>query len=71
MGKKISLHIGGRNFDVEVDENFAPFIQHQMAKDFNVDGNNDLKLLMQAYVRKNYELYLQEQKIEEILKKID
>ena len=71
MSKKISLHIGGRNFDVDVDEQFSVFIEHQMAKDFNVNGNNDLKVLLQAYVRKTYELYTQEQKIKEILKKLD
>ena len=71
MSKKISLHIGGRKFDVDVDEKFAPFLEHQMARDFNVDGNNDLKVLLQAYVRKSHELYAQEQEIDKILKKID
>lgn len=71
MSTKISLHIGGRNFDVDVDEKFASYIEHQMAKDFNLDGNNDLKILVQAYVRKTYELYTQEQKMEEIIKKLD
>jgi len=47
-----------------------PFLEQQMRKDFNVDGNNDLKVLLQAYVRKNHELYLQEQKIEEITQKL-
>jgi len=68
---KISLHIGGRNFDVDVDEEFAPFIKHHMAKDFNVEGNNDLKVLVQAYVRKSYELYIQDKKINEIVKNIE
>ena len=71
MSKKISLHIGGRKFDVDVDETFAIFLEHQMAKDFNTEGNNDLKVLLQAYVRKSHELYEQEQKIDKILKKID
>ena len=71
MSKKISLHIGGRNFDIDVDDQFSVFVEHQMAKDFNIDGNNDLKILLQAYVRKTYELYTQEQKIDKILKKID
>jgi len=71
MSKKIGLHIGGRKFDVDVDEKFAPFLEHQMAKDFNVEGNNDLKVLLQAYVRKTHELYVQEQKIDNIIKKID
>lgn len=71
MSKKIGLYIGGRKFDVDVDDDFAPFLETQMAKDFKVDGNNDLKTLLQAYIRKNHELYTQEAKIEDILKKLD
>ena len=71
MSKKIGLHIGGRRFDVDVEEKFALFLEKEMADDFNIDGNNDLKILLQAYVRKNHELYLQNKKIDEILKKIE
>lgn len=71
MTKKIGLHVGGRRFDVDVENDFALFLEHQMSKDFNVEGNNDLKLLLQAYVRKTHEIYIQDQKIEEITKKID
>ncbi len=71
MSKKIGLHIGGRRFDVDVDDKFASFLENEMAKDFNIDGNNDLKTLLQAYVRKNHELYLQNQKIEKMLKKFE
>ncbi|WP_297430929.1 hypothetical protein [Sulfurimonas sp.] len=71
MSKKIGLHIGGRRFDVDVEEKFALFLEKEMADDFNIDGNNDLKILLQAYVRKNHELYLQNKKIDEILKKLE
>ncbi|MDD2906705.1 MAG: hypothetical protein WBK95_00605 [Sulfurimonas sp.] len=71
MSKKIGLHIGGRRFDVDVEENFAAFLSAQMTKDFNIDGNNDLKLLLQAYVRKNHELFLQEKKHQDLLEKIE
>ena len=71
MSKKLGLKIANRHFDVDVDDKFAPFLEQQMTKDFNMQGNNDLKLLLQAYVRKNHELFLQEQKIEEITKKLD
>ncbi|MEN4046971.1 MULTISPECIES: hypothetical protein [Sulfurimonas] len=71
MSKKIGLHIGGRRFDVDVEDKFANFLQKQMMKDFNMEGNNDIKVLLQAYVRKNHELYLQNQKVEEILVKIE
>ncbi|MBA3026210.1 MAG: hypothetical protein FP820_07315 [Sulfurimonas sp.] len=70
MSKRIGLHIGGRRFDVDVEDGFSVYLQAQMTKDFNIDGNNDLKLLLQAYVRKNHELFLQEQKLQEVLKKI-
>ena len=71
MAKKIGLHIGGRRFDVDVEDNFALFLENQMSKDFNIEGNNDLKLLLQAYVRKNHELFLQEQNVERIIKKFN
>jgi hypothetical protein len=69
MSQKIGLYISGKRFDVDVDDDFAPFLKHQMSKDFNIDGNNDLKKLLQAYIRKNHELYLQELEIENIMKK--
>jgi len=71
MSKKIGLNIGGRRFDVDVEDDFAKFLQKQMSEDFNMDGNNDIKILIQAYVRKNHELYIQNQRIEEILKKVE
>jgi hypothetical protein len=71
MSKKIGLIIGGRKFDVDADGEFASFLKHQMSKDFNIEGNNDLKLLIQAYVRKNHDLFIQEQEIKKILKKLE
>jgi len=71
MGKKLGLNIGGRRFDVDVEDNFAPFLKQQMKQDFNVEGNNELKILLQAYVRRNHDLFLQEQKIKEINNKLE
>jgi len=71
MSKKIGLHFGGRRFDVDVEDAFADFLELQMEKDFNIEGNNDLKALLQAYVRKSHQLYLQNQEIEKIEKKIE
>ena len=71
MSKKIGLHIGGRRFDVDVEDEFASFLKDKMAEDFNIEGNNDLKILLQAYVRKSHELYVQEEKIKEITNNID
>ena len=71
MSKKIGLYIGSRRFDVDVENEFAEFLESQMEKDFNIEGNNELKTVMQAYVRKSYELYTQNKEIETLLKTLD
>ena len=71
MSKKIGLYIGGRRFDVEVEDEFALFLEEQMTRDFNIEGNNELKAVMQAYVRKSYELFNHEKEVSEIIKKIE
>ncbi len=71
MSKRLGLHIGGRRFDVDVAEDFAPYLENEMKKDFNVGGNNDLKLILQSYVRKTHEIYAMEQEMQELLKKLN
>jgi len=68
--KKINLTVNAKRYDIDIDEAFAPFLLKQMENDFNVNGNNDLKLLLQAYVQKSYALYQDEQKILSLLEKI-
>ena len=57
MAKKLSNKIDTINFDIDVDDAFAEFLVKAMQKDFNLEGNNELKELLQAYVRKNYALF--------------
>ncbi len=63
MNTKVSLTINAKRYDIDVEEDFARFLVAQMKQDFAYEGNNDLKLLLQAYVRKNFALYEQEQQI--------
>lgn len=71
MSKKVSLTINRSRFDIDLDDAFADYLLDQLEKDFKIDNNNDLKVLLQAYVRKNYELFEQERKIKALLKKMD
>ena len=71
MSKKVSLTVNRSRFDIDLDDAFADYLLDQLEKDFKLDNNNDLKVLLQAYVRKNYELFEQERKIEHILNKFD
>jgi hypothetical protein len=71
MSKQICVTINNRHFDLSLDAEFAEFLQQTMQKDFNIEGNNDIKTILEAYVRKNYELYHNEKKMKEMLKKLE
>lgn len=71
MSKKLGLHIGGRRFDVDVADDFAPYLLKDMAKDFKIDGNNDLKLVLQAYIRKTHDLFVLEQRMKKMIDELE
>jgi len=69
MSKKVSLTINGSRFDIELEDEFAGYLTTQLKKDFNTEGNNDAKTLLYAYVRKNAELFKQEEQMQVLLEK--
>ena len=71
MSKKVSLTINGSRFDIELEDTFAHYLTKQKQKDFNTDGNNDAKTLLYAYVRRNAELFKQEEEVVEILNTLE
>uniref|UniRef100_UPI00356AAA58 hypothetical protein n=1 Tax=Sulfurovum sp. TaxID=1969726 RepID=UPI00356AAA58 len=68
---KVSLTVNGSRFDIELEEDFAQYLVKQMQKDFNTEGNNDAKTLLYAYVRRNAELFKQEEEILKMLHKLN
>jgi len=70
VSKKVSLTINGSRFDIELEEDFARYLSAQMKNDFNTEGNNDAKTLLYAYVRKNAELFKQEEQMNALLEKL-
>ncbi|MDF1879938.1 hypothetical protein JHD50_01250 [Sulfurimonas sp. MAG313] len=70
MSKKITLTINSSRFDIDLEDGFASYIEKDLEEKFNVHGNNDIKTLLQAYVKKNYELFEAEQMLTNTLKKI-
>jgi hypothetical protein len=60
---KVSLTVNAKRYDIDVEEDFAHFLTDHMKHDFQVDGNNDLRALLQAYVRSNFALYTQEKEM--------
>lgn len=63
----MTLTLNAKRYDIDVEEDFARFLTAQMREDFEINGNNDLKLLLQAYVRKSFALYEQEKQILQLI----
>ncbi len=70
MTTKLSLTLNAKRYDIDVEADFARFLSARMSEDFNVSGNNDLKLLLQAYVRKSFALYEQEKQIAALIEQL-
>ena len=71
MAKKLSIKVDTINFDIDVEGEFASFLTSQMQKDFNIEGNNELKELLHAYVRKNYTLFQLEKSCKELNSRVE
>lgn len=70
MNVKVSLTLNAKRYDIDVEEDFAHFLTGHMQHDFHIDGNNDLRALLQAYVRSNFALYTQEKEITALIDQI-
>lgn len=70
MKTKITLTLNAKRYDIDVEEDFARFLSEQMKQDFEFYGNNDIKLLLQAYVRKSFVLYEQEKEISALIDRL-
>ena len=70
MSKKITLTVNSSHFDIDLEDSFARYIEKDLEDKFNIHGNNDIKTLLQAYVKKSYELFEAEQMLTNTLKKI-
>jgi hypothetical protein len=71
MKTKVSLTLNAKRYDIDVEDDFARFLSAQMKQDFAYEGNNDLKLLLQAYVRKSFALYEQEKQTVELINRLE
>jgi hypothetical protein len=50
--KKIIFTVGGRRFEVELDDNFAQYVSQDLsANNIALDRNNDATKLLQLYLK--------------------
>lgn len=70
MKTKVSLTLNAKSYDIDVENDFADYLVAQMKHDFNFEGNNDHKQLLQAYIRRSFLLYEQEKQINALVDKL-
>lgn len=70
MSKKITLTINGTRFDIDLEDGFAEYVENELVENFNVEGNNDVKKLLQAYIKKNHEVYEAKKTLQNTMKKL-
>ena len=72
MQFQIEVMFHSQNHTINIyDEDFALYLYRKMIQDFKIDGNNSRIVLLRAYVKKVYELYLQQKTTEQMLHKIE
>ncbi|KIM11310.1 MAG: hypothetical protein KU37_06630 [Sulfuricurvum sp. PC08-66] len=71
MTKKIHLTIGGASFDMELEEEFARAIEPELAHLFNLDGNNSVKRLLEAFFKKSYEVHELKRALQSTINKLN
>ena len=67
--KKLTISIAAKRYDISVSEEFASTFEKEIEETFT-KGNNDIKTLLSAYVKKSYEKFLLEKEIDSINEKL-
>jgi len=67
--KKLTISIAAKRYDISVSDEFAKEFEKELEETF-IRGNNDIKTLLSAYVKKSYEKFLLEKEIDKISEKL-
>ncbi|BCD59666.1 hypothetical protein NitYY0814_C0418 [Nitratiruptor sp. YY08-14] len=63
------MKIEGKEYEISLEEEFANYLQEELDKgSFNV---KTIKNLLHAYLRKSYECFKLQRKLNELIKKIE
>ena len=68
--KKLSLVIGSKRYTITLEEPFAGKIEKELLELFDPGRDNETKILLQAFLEKQFELLELEDKIEKLLEKL-
>jgi hypothetical protein len=69
MTETVRIKVNSKLFNLELDSEFAFFLQNELSQNLNKD-NNSLKDLISAYINKNYELFEITRKVSNLNQKL-
>ena len=70
MNNKITFEINGWAYNISTKDDFAAYLQSKISKDFNTPTPDSRKVIVNAYIKAQYELFHHEKVHENILSTI-
>ena len=68
---KISLVIGGKRYTITLERPFADAVEKELSELFDPARDNETKILLQAFLTKQIECLELEQKLQDLLEKLE
>ena len=68
---RVELKFGGSSFHIDLEEGFAKDLAPELEKLFQSHTNNDIKVLLQAFVQKSHELYELKKSVQKNIDKLE
>jgi len=68
--KNITISIANRVYDITLQEPFEDIMKDDIQNSFDLNKDNDVKVLLSAYLEKSFENYKLKQEIADILDKL-
>ncbi len=68
--RKVTIKIEGKEYDVQLQDDFARSLEEELQKRLPPHASHTIKDLLQAYLKKCFDCYVLEKKMQELLKKL-
>ncbi len=69
--QKLTILINGSSFEITLADSYADALMEEIGKDINLSGDNSVKTLLYAFMKKNYELIELKKEVEKISDDLD
>ena len=68
--RKVTIKIDGKPYDINLKEEFAKSLEAELEKELPPYHNNSTKDLLESYLKKCYDCYVLEQRMQKLLQNL-